>query len=237
MSAASPGEDATARASVRVWDLPTRLFHWLLLALVVFSVVTGQFDSVLGAATLEWHKRSGLAILGLLLFRLAWGFAGGTHARFASFLRGPAAVAAYARAFARGEAPESAGHNPLGGWSVVAMLAALAVQAGTGLFLVQEDYGFEGPLARHVSGATASRLNAIHEANFWVIAALVALHVAAVLYYTIAKRQDLVGAMLSGHKRLPAGREAEASRGGGGLAAAAAALAAAAAIWGLLSLA
>ena len=223
------------RIRVRVWDLPTRLFHWALVLLVCASVVTGKFDSLLGPSTLEWHRRSGLAILALLAFRLAWGFAGGTHARFASFLRGPKAVVAYAMGVAKGGAEETAGHNPLGGWSVVAMLAALAAQAATGLFLVQEDYAFEGPLARHVSGAVSDRLGSIHEVNFWVIATLVALHLAAVVFYTVAKRQDLVGAMIGGDKRLAPGREAEATRGGGVAMAAAIALAAAAAVWALVS--
>ena len=221
--------------AVRVWDLPTRLFHWALLALVLASVTTGKFDSILGPATLEWHRRFGLAILGLLVFRLGWGFAGGTHARFASFLRGPRAVLDYARAFAAGNAPEAAGHNPLGGWSVVAMLGSLAVQVGTGLFLVQEDYGFEAPLARFATRAVSDRLNAVHEANFWVLVALVSLHVAAVAYYAVAKRQDLVGAMLSGRKSLAPGREEEESRGGGALAAVALAIAASAAVWAVIS--
>lgn len=219
--------------SVRVWDLPTRLFHWLLVLLVTASIATGKFDSLLGAGTLEWHRRSGLAILALLLFRVAWGFAGGTHARFASFLRGPRAVVAYAKSLGQGGAAEPAGHNPLGGWSVAAMLAALATQAATGLFLVQEDYFFEGPLAKHVSRAVSERLNAIHEANSWVIVALVALHLAAIAFYAIAKRQALLGAMLTGDKRLEAGREGEASRGGGLATAAAIAIAAGAAVWGM----
>jgi len=224
--------------SVRVWDVPTRLVHWALVALVCLSAITGEFDSVLGASTLEWHKRSGLAILALLVFRLVWGFAGGTHARFARFVRGPRAVIAYAKALlARGEGVEPAGHNPLGGWSVVAMLAAIAVQAGTGLFLVQEDYAFEAPLARFVPRAVSNALGALHEANALVIGTLVALHLAAIVYYTVAKRQDLVGAMISGRKRLARGREGEASRGGGVLAATAAAIIAAAAVWALLALA
>ncbi len=222
--------------TVRVWDLPTRLFHWTLVVLVVASVVTGQLDSVLGPDTLEWHKRSGLAVLALLLFRLAWGFAGGTHARFANFLHGPRTVIGYARSLvARDAAAEPAGHNPMGGWSVVAMLLAIALQAATGLFIVQEDYGFEGPLARHVSRAVSDRLNAIHEANFYAIAALVAAHVAAVVFYTVVKRQDLVGAMISGGKRLEAGREGEATRGGGLGVAAAIAIAAATAVWALVT--
>lgn len=227
-----------ARVCVRVWDVPTRLFHWTLLGMVIASVVTGQFDSILGPATLEWHRRSGLAILGLLLFRFLWGFVGGTHARFANFLRGPRSVVDYAKALVSGrETGESAGHNPLGGWSVAAMLSALALQAGSGLFLVQEDYGFEGPLSRHVSRAVTERLNAFHEANFYLIAALVVLHVAAVVFYTVVKRQDLVGAMITGSKRLAADRTAEESRGGGPVAATAVAIAAAVAIWGLVTFA
>ena len=220
-----------ARVSVRVWDVPTRIFHWLLLALVVTSVITGKFDSILGAGALEWHRRSGLAILGLLLFRILWGFVGGTHARFASFLRGPRAVVRYAKELsAGGEVSESAGHNPLGGWSAVAMLGALALQAGTGLFLVQEDYAFVGPLAHLVPRSVSDRLNAIHQFNFYVIAALVAAHVAAVVFYTVVKRQELVGAMLTGRKRLAAGREGEESRGGGPIMAIAVMIAAAAAV-------
>jgi cytochrome b len=225
-----------ARATFRVWDLPTRLFHWSLLLLVAASVATGEFDSLLGADTLEWHRRSGLAILALLLFRLAWGFAGGTHARFASFLRGPRAVLGYAKGlFAGAPGAHYAGHNPLGGWSVVAMLAAISVQAGTGLFLVQEDYAFEGPLARHVSRAVSDALNGIHQANAWILAALVALHVSAIAYYAVAKRQDLVGAMVTGRKRVPPGGEGEETRGGGAVAAVAIAIAAAAAVWALTS--
>jgi cytochrome b len=228
--------DDRATVSVRVWDFPTRLFHWALVLLVTASVVTGKFDSILGPGTLEWHKRSGLAILALLLFRLGWGFAGGTHARFARFLRGPGTVIRYARDLAAGRPQaETPGHNPLGGWSVVAMLSALALQAGAGLFLVEEDYSFEGPLAHLVSRAVSDRLGSLHEAGLYLIAALVALHVSAVAFYTIVKRQDLVGAMISGRKSLAPGREGEASRGGGAILAAALAIASAAAVWALVS--
>jgi cytochrome b len=198
-----------------VWDVPTRLFHWGLALLVAANLVTGKFDSLLGASTLEWHRRFGYAILALVAFRLVWGFAGGTHARFAAFVRGPGEVIAYARRLVAGDPPPSVGHNPLGGWSVVAMIVAVTLQAVTGLFLVQEDYGFNGPLSRFVSNATTDRLNAIHKANFWVIAGLVALHVAAIVAHTVRWREDLAGAMLSGTKRLPERFADEASRGGG----------------------
>lgn len=227
-----------ALVSVRIWDLPTRLFHWALLLLVIVSVMIGKFYSALGPGALEWHKRSGLAILALLLFRVGWGFAGGTHARFASFLRGPRAVIGYVRSLFAGDVDgEPVGHNPLGGWSVVAMLSAIALQVGTGLFLIQEDYAFEGPLAHHVSRAVSDRLAAIHQANFYAIAALVALHIAAVAFYAVAKRQDLVGAMVSGRRRLAPGRVGEDSRGGGAVAAAAVAIAAATAVWALVTFA
>lgn len=218
-----------------VWDAPTRLFHWTLVLLVIASVTTGKFDGILGPGTLEWHKRSGLAILALLLFRLAWGLAGGTHARFSSFVRGPAAVIEYAKGLlAHGaRAGNTPGHNPLGGWSVLAMLACLLVQAGTGLFITQEDYGFEAPLAKYVSRAWGDRLSAIHQANFWVIAGLVSLHLAAIAFYTLVKREDLVGAMLGGRKHVPAGVELAPSRGGS-LARGAVVLAlAAAGVWAL----
>lgn len=209
---APPGERVV---TVRVWDLPTRLFHWGLAFLVTANVVTGKFDSVLGPSTLEWHKRFGYAILGLLAFRLAWGFAGGTHARFASFLRGPRDVLAYARSLASRDHPVNIGHNPMGGWSVVAMIAALGVQAATGLFLVQEDYGFAGPLSRFVSGAVSSRMGSIHEANFWVIATLVAMHLAAIVAHAVLWRENLVAAMVSGVKRIPAPFADAAGRPGG----------------------
>ncbi len=227
-----------ATDSVRVWDLPTRFFHWLLVVAVLASLATGKFDSLVGPDTLEWHRRSGYLVLALLVFRLGWGLVGGTHARFARFVRAPAAVAAYARALVRGEAGrEPVGHNPLGGYSVVAMLAVLLAQVGTGLFLVQEDYAFEAPLAKHVSRAVSDRLGDLHEKGFWLIAALVLLHLAAVAFYTLVKRQSLVGAMLTGRKRLPAGHAAEASQGGGVLAGLLLALASAVAVWALVTFA
>ena len=222
--------------AVRVWDVPTRLFHGGIALLVTANLVTGKFDSVLGASTLEWHKRCGYAILALVTFRLVWGFAGGTHARFASFLRGPGEVVAYARSLASRRHPGSVGHNPMGGGAGVAMIAALGVQAATGLFLVQEDYGFAGPFSRFVSGAMSDRLNAVHKANFWVIASLVVLHLSAVAFHTVRWREDLVGAMLSGTKRLPERFAGAASRGGSALAMVVAAGAALAVLAGLLAL-
>ena len=119
---------------VRVWDLPTRLFHWLLLFCVVMSFVTGN----IGGNAMRYHMLSGYCILALLIFRLIWGFAGSRTSRFAAFVKGPASVLSYMAAVVKENAPRSLGHNPLGGWSVVAMLADLLVQVGTGLFAIDD---------------------------------------------------------------------------------------------------
>ena len=185
----------TSPQRVLVWDLPTRAFHWLLVALVVCSVVTGN----VGGNALTYHLWSGFAILALVAFRIAWGFVGGRHARFASFVRGPRAVVAYAKGLATGRHIPHLGHNPLGGWSVIAMLAALLLQAGTGLF-VDDEIATQGPLNKYVSGATAALLTTVHRVNAKVLVALVVLHVAAVVFYAVAKRENLVQPMIHGRK-------------------------------------
>jgi cytochrome b len=174
---------------IRVWDLPTRLFHWTLALLVAGSFVTVK----LGGNLMVWHERLGFAALALVLFRVVWGFVGGRYARFATFVRGPGRVIASLR----GAAPPSPGHNPLGALSVLALLAAVGFQAVSGLFS-NDDIAFEGPLARHVSSATSSLLTTLHRNNETVILALVALHVAAIVYYRVAKRRNLVGPMVLG---------------------------------------
>lgn len=188
---------------VRVWDLPLRCFHWALLALVLFSAGSGLLGEELGAGAAEWHARSGYGILSLLVFRFVWGFCGGAQARFASFLRGPAAVADYLRRALRGEAPFALGHNPAGGWSVAAMLVALALQAVSGLFLADEDTAFAAPLSKYVSHRTEDALGAFHEFNAALLFGFVALHLAAIAYYHFVKREGLVRAMISGEKSLP----------------------------------
>lgn len=176
---------------LRVWDLPTRLFHWTLAVLV-----TGSFLSI-KTGNIVWHERLGYAALALLLFRLVWGVVGGRYARFSSFVRGPGAVLAYLRGAAHGP-----GHNPLGALSVLGLLLVIGFQASSGLF-TNDDIAFEGPLARHVSGATVSLLTTWHRLNQWVILALVGLHVAAILYYRFARRQNLIRPMISGDALVP----------------------------------
>jgi cytochrome b len=181
---------------VRVWDLPTRLFHWLLVALVVSSFATGK----LGGNWMHYHERCGEAILALLLFRLVWGFIGSTASRFHTFLAGPSAVLRYARTLFRREPDHRLSHNPLGGWSVAAMLLVLLIQAATGLF-ANDDIATEGPLYKWVSKAASDRLTSIHHLNHDLIILLVALHVAAVLFHLVYKKENLLRPMITGVKQ------------------------------------
>ncbi len=181
---------------IRVWDLPTRLFHWGLAAAVVGLVVTGRT----GGNAMVWHFRFGYAVLALLLFRLVWGFVGGRWSRFASFVPSPAAIGRYLR----GQGGDSAGHSPLGALSVVAMLAVLVVQVGTGL-MSDDEIAFAGPLSRYVPGDLVAQATGYHK-NWgqWLVIGLVALHVVAILFYLLVRRQTLVRPMLHGDRILPA---------------------------------
>jgi cytochrome b len=177
----------------RGWDFPTRAFHWILATLVVFSFVTGK----LGGSWFEWHFRSGYAILALLVFRLAWGIAGSRDARFTSFVRGPSAAIAYARALASGKRTLEPGHNTLGGWMIVAMLLILFFQVATGLFSNDES-STEGPLASQVSNAIVDRMSELHSWNEWLVVGAVSLHVAAILFYQLYLKLNIVGPMVRG---------------------------------------
>ncbi len=173
----------------RIWDGPTRLFHWLLVLLIAISWRTGE------SGALEWHRWSGYAILALLLFRLGWGVVGSDTARFASFVRGPRAVWRYLHA----SEPAAPGHNPLGALSVVAMLLLLGLQVGLGLFAVDEDGLESGPLSHLVSYEAAEQAADLHELVFNAVLALIALHVLAILFYALVRRRNLVGPMVTGH--------------------------------------
>ena len=191
---------------VLVWDLPTRIFHWLLVALVAFSFYTGKT----GGTLMQYHEWSGVAILVLVFFRVCWGFLGGAHARFTGFLKGPREVWRYATGLFGRDYQPHLGHNPMGGWSIVAMLAALLVQAGTGLF-ANDDIFTEGPLYAWVSKETSDWLTGIHHLNQNILLGLVALHLGAIVFHFVVKRENLVTPMLTGRK---AWHEAAAPAGG-----------------------
>ncbi|HXX10829.1 MAG TPA: cytochrome b/b6 domain-containing protein [Burkholderiales bacterium] len=195
--------------AVRVWDIPVRLFHWLLVGLIILSFTTAQ----IGGNAMRIHELSGFTILTLVLFRVLWGVFGSTYARFTGFVRSPAQALGYARALARGRAPFHAGHNPLGGWMILAMLLCLLVQAGTGLF-ANDDIMTEGPLYPWVSKQTSDLLSKIHQINFYVLLALITLHVAAALYYLWGKRENLILPLFSGRKKVPDTLQAQEPGGG-----------------------
>lgn len=171
-----------------VWDLPTRLFHWTLVVLVIGAFVTAK----VGGNAMAWHGRLGLAIVGLLVFRIAWGFVGSTYARFSTFVRGPATILSYLRGQWQG-----LGHNPLGALSVLGLLGILTAQATTGLF-ANDDIAFEGYLASLVGSELSGQITGIHHLLEKVLMALVALHIGAILFYTHVRKHNLVKPMLTG---------------------------------------
>jgi cytochrome b len=196
----SPASEAGDKdVVVPVWDLPVRVGHWSLVLLVVFSWFTGTYGS------LVWHRWSGYAILVLVLFRIYWGFAGSGAARFSHFLRGPRAVWAYSKTLLTRLRSRTAGHNPLGGWSIIAMLGFLFIESSLGLFAVDVDGLESGPLSDMVSFETGRKLANWHGMLVNALLVLIAFHIAAILHYWLHKHENLIAPMLNGVKRLPPG--------------------------------
>jgi cytochrome b len=186
---------------VRVWDLPTRLFHWVLATCVIASIVSAK----IGGNAMVWHFRLGYVVFTLLAFRLVWGLIGGHWSRFANFIYSPGAVLRYLRGDSAPHEHHDIGHSPLGAFSVFALLAVLAGQVGTGLF-ADDEIANTGPLIKFVSGATSSLLTSWHKTwGQWLIISLIVLHVAAITFYVVARRRSLVRAMIVGDKHLPIG--------------------------------
>jgi cytochrome b len=181
---------------MRIWDLPTRLFHWTLVVLIFTSWLTARMD------WMRLHVLSGLSILALLLFRLVWGFVGSDSARFARFLQSPLAAIRHLLHLYRREPDTETGHNAAGGWMVMFMLAVLAVQVGTGL-CSNDDVLTEGPLAQTVGKDRSDWLTHIHHVNFTLIEIVIVLHVLAIITYRVLKGHNLLLPMITGKKRLP----------------------------------
>lgn len=180
---------------VRVWDLPTRFFHWALVACVIGLAITGT----VGGNAMVWHFRLGYTVLALLLFRIVWGLVGGRWSRFGAFIYAPQSVINYLKG--QGKPEHGVGHSPIGAGSVFAMLGFLVAQVGTGL-LSDDEIAFAGPLTRFVSNATVSLTTNYHKnIGKWVLLALVVLHIAAIVFY-LSRKHNLVGAMLHGDKEL-----------------------------------
>jgi cytochrome b len=183
---------------ILVWDLPTRLTHWLFAVCIAISWWTAE------QRLMAWHRYSGYTMLGLLVFRTYWGFAGSSTARFTRFLRGPRAVFAYFR-LSRERRARVVGHTPLGSWSVVALLLAMIVQVSLGLFATDVDGLESGPLSHLVSFDGGRAFAEAHELSFDVLVVLAAVHVVAIVFYLLYDRNDLTSPMLSGRRRVAAG--------------------------------
>lgn len=183
------------RRRIRVWDLPTRLFHWSLVATVLTAIVTGQ----IGGDWMVIHGRAGLASVGLVVFRLVWGIVGATHARFVHFAPTPARLWAYLSGQWRG-----VGHNPLGALSVFTLLALVGTQAVTGLFS-NDDIAFAGPLASRFSDELSARMTGLHHMVADGLLIFVGLHVLAIVLHRLIKKDDLVTPMITGDKEVSIG--------------------------------
>lgn len=197
---------APALSRLRIWDLPTRLFHWLLAASTIALIVTAK----MGGNAMEWHLRLGHVVLALLMFRIIWGLVGGHWSRFLTFVPTPSRLVRYLRG--QGQAADQAGHSPVGALSVLAMLAVLGLQVGTGL-ISDDEIAFAGSLVRYVSGDTIAWASNWHKGwGQWLLYTLLGLHLAAIVFYTTVRRKRLVPAMLHGDKHdqpsdLPASRD------------------------------
>lgn len=193
-------EPAAPLRRVRVWDLPTRLFHWSLALLVTGSLVSGK----IGDDAMVWHFRIGYAILALLLFRLVWGLVGGRWSRFASFVYAPTTLWRYLRGRSRHGEWHEVGHNPLGSLSVFSLLAILLAQVATGL-VADDEIILVGPLNRLVPTDVGLSATSWHNTwGQWLVFGLVGLHLAAIAWYRFGKRINLVRPMIDGDKSLPA---------------------------------
>ena len=191
---------AKMKKIIRVWDLPIRLFHWLLVICIISSFITVK----IGGNAMEWHARVGYCVLTLIIFRICWGFIGSHHARFIHFVPGPKGLLNYLS----GKAKAGLGHNPLGALSVLGLLFSVGIQAVTGLF-ANDDIAFEGPFAKYISSETVELLTSIHRQNEKILIVLIVTHLCAIFYYQKFKGENLIKPMLLGDKEIDPSEEAK----------------------------
>ena len=186
------------KRTLRIWDLPTRLFHWLLVLCIAGAVICVN----IGGNLMQWHAYFGYAALSLVLFRVLWGFIGAVHSRFTTFVPSPQRLIA----FLSGKVGSGLGHNPLGSLSVIALLLVVGIQASTGLF-TDDDIAFQGPLAKYVPNAIVSLLSSIHALNSNILFGLIGLHLLAIAYYQWVKREPILMPMIQGDKDVDVERD------------------------------
>lgn len=184
---------------ISLWDLPIRVFHWTLVPSVMAAIAT----AIIGGNWMVWHGRLGLLIIGLVTFRVMWGFFGSHYARFCQFFPTPSKIIAYLNGHWQGE-----GHNPLGAFSVFGLLTILGLQAVTGLF-TNDDIAFTAPLFSLVDKEQSNQITQLHTWNAYTIYLLIGLHIAAIAFYRIVKKNDLIRPMITGWKEIDKDKEIE----------------------------
>jgi cytochrome b len=188
------------RAEVRVWDLPTRLFHWSFVLLIADAWASQKFSDTVGDNLQKWHRWNGYAILIAIVFRLIWGFAGSSTSRLSSFIRWPNAAINYGLLLLKGRSKPYLGHNPLGTWMIIGLVLAIIAQVMLGLFMLDHNDFVAGPLQGRISDETAKWLGHLHVQFFNFILLLIALHIGANLFYGFIKKEPLIEAMVTGSK-------------------------------------
>lgn len=201
-------ERSSAKKTIKVWDLPVRIFHWSIVLLFVVAYIT----NLLGSDYFSYHKWAGYTLLVLVSFRIVWGLVGTYHARFNHFVKNPIATANYAVSVIKKKDKHYPGHNPLGAVMVVILLAAILVQAITGLFTNDEIFNL-GPLYGYISDDLSLQLTSLHRQLFYWILGAITLHILAVIFHVAVKRDNIVKAMFTGKKNVPANEEEQASIG------------------------
>jgi len=184
------------KSEKKIWDLPTRLFHFSLIILIVLQYSSGEFNLL----SMRWHFWLGYITLILIIFRILWGFFGSDTARFANFVRGPGSVLSYLRGLFSNTHPLVIGHNPLGGWSVIAMLIVIASQGVSGLFTT-DDISEYGPLAELVPSYIVKFMTRLHHLAPTILIGLIILHLLAILFYFFVKKDNLIIPMITGNKQ------------------------------------
>ena len=182
---------------IQIWDLPTRIFHWLLVVCVAFLVFSGETGNLF-----DWHQTAGIIVLSLVIYRILWGFLGSTTARFSNFFYSPSQIIAYAKSLFNRQSEPHAGHNPMGGLMVFLMLAVLLFQGVTGLFSTDEIL-VEGPLFELVDTDTADWITGLHHSSAEILIPIIVLHILAIIFYRVYKKQNLVKPMITGEADLP----------------------------------
>lgn len=212
---------STVKTTVRAWDLPTRLFHWSLVFCIVSAWVSFTYAGKIGDPTLRWHRWNGYAILILLVFRIIWGFVGGSTSRFSAFINWPWTALGYLRDTFSGRHRHYLGHNPAGSWLIFALIAVLLAQALLGLFTLEHNELTAGPLQRLIldDEKLTKLIQTLHGRGFYVILGLVAVHITANVLYRILAKDKLIEAMVTGVKPAAAYEDQQEARGGSVLAA------------------